>query len=306
MREKGWETMANFAFSTSYAPGQADDSNFIEGVLVPILGDGASPQAAALRRLFFESYTMNVAEMRRKLERTDEDPPRRLPLAEKAARLAKVQARLQGLKIEGQLEPSHRLIDLCVQFAEDNQIKYIEWHDCTQRSQEVLSIKKDKQLNERVWTPDASGVVRERAKQPDSRADVRSDLRLRQALQRRGLALEIADLMRYETHELLVEKLFEEFLREPLEGYFGVATQQIQAADRHAFVRLAELCRTGVQRTPSGTYPLEAAMTVTLTKPAFSFLLMQRQASRRKASPEKGESHNRSCAASSALSAEVR
>ena len=53
MREKGWGTMANFAFSTSYAPGQADDTKFIEGVLVPILGDSASPQAAALRRLFF-------------------------------------------------------------------------------------------------------------------------------------------------------------------------------------------------------------------------------------------------------------
>ena len=75
MRTRGWTTMANFAFSSAYAPGQADDSKFIEGVILLVLGAADSPQSVALRRLFFECYTMSVAEMRRKLERTDENPP---------------------------------------------------------------------------------------------------------------------------------------------------------------------------------------------------------------------------------------
>ena len=65
---KGWATFGKFAFSTSYVPGTPDDQRYVEDVLIPVLGDRAHPKAASLRRLYFESYTMTVAELRRKLE----------------------------------------------------------------------------------------------------------------------------------------------------------------------------------------------------------------------------------------------
>ena len=59
----GWDTLGNFAFSCSYVPGSPDDASFISGVVVPILGDDHT-KAAALRRLFFEAYTIAAADLK--------------------------------------------------------------------------------------------------------------------------------------------------------------------------------------------------------------------------------------------------
>ncbi|OLP89611.1 hypothetical protein AK812_SmicGene28905 [Symbiodinium microadriaticum] len=38
LREKGWGTHANFAFSTAVIPGQGDDSVFVRDVITAVLG----------------------------------------------------------------------------------------------------------------------------------------------------------------------------------------------------------------------------------------------------------------------------
>ena len=52
--------------------------------------------------------------MKNKLERTDDDAPKRLPLEEHTARYEKLKARLIGMNLLGQLECSHALVDKCV------------------------------------------------------------------------------------------------------------------------------------------------------------------------------------------------
>lgn len=57
------------------------------------------------------------------MERKEDDMPRRLPMAERAERLAIVKAELTGLTIDAQLEPAHRLVDSAIQQAEDNTLR---------------------------------------------------------------------------------------------------------------------------------------------------------------------------------------
>ena len=66
-------------------PSQADDTAFINDVVVPVLGRDDHPKKAILRRVYYEAYTLAAADMKRKVERTEDDAPRKLPAAERAS-----------------------------------------------------------------------------------------------------------------------------------------------------------------------------------------------------------------------------
>ena len=66
MIEKGWASMGAFAFSSSYAPGQATEEAFMAGVVERLGLTRESPLVPTLRRLFFEAYTQSAMEMRRR------------------------------------------------------------------------------------------------------------------------------------------------------------------------------------------------------------------------------------------------
>ena len=68
------------------------------------------PQAALVRRLYFEATTLAAADMRRWIDRVDDDSVPPLPTEEREARLARLQARLVGLELSGDLDPSSSLI----------------------------------------------------------------------------------------------------------------------------------------------------------------------------------------------------
>ena len=78
IRALGWTTHSTFAYSSSFTPGQQDEAPFIAAVVVPVLGDAGHVNAAKLRRLLFESYTLSVQDLRSQLERTADDPPRKI------------------------------------------------------------------------------------------------------------------------------------------------------------------------------------------------------------------------------------
>ena len=202
LTELGWDTFGNLAFCTTYIPGQGDDSKLARDLLTPVLGSAEHPRAAALRRLHFEAYTVTAADLRRRVERTDADPPRRLPNAEKEERRKLVADRLgPGLRLEGQLDPSYGLIDLATGFYEDDRLQYIAWEDCNTLNQEVEGTRKVK-----VWKPDHSGLIRESlVDEVAAKADVSTDLLLKQTLQRRGLALEMGDVLCVDLREKLVD-----------------------------------------------------------------------------------------------------
>ena len=83
-------------------------------------------------------------------------------------------------------------------------------------------------------------------------ADLGSDLLLRYALTRRGLALDQANLLRFRLHDSWVERLMEVRHTAPPPGYSAITHQQILSADHKLFVKVAEATCEGVQLQATG------------------------------------------------------
>ena len=268
-REAGWRTLAEFAFSSSYVPGQVGDSTFVNEVVIVVLGDANHVKRSALRRVFFEAYTAVAADLKRRLEKTDEEPPRRLPLAERSARVKALQDRLQGLELTGELECSHALVDKAAQMIEDDNLSYIPWEACTKRSQELEGQRVLKE-----YRPTATGYLKEVARADRAVADVSTDLRLNFALQRRSIALDIANVLSFHEHEKFVNKIIGELLRIPPQGYKRVSLDQLMRLDRELWNSLAQRTRQGLKRPADGSNPLDAIFMPTFQEASVQLLLL--------------------------------
>ena len=269
---KGWGTMGTFAFCASNSPSTLSDATFIEKVVVPILGDREHVDAPKLRRLHFEAYTTVSAELRRRVESSEQDAPRKLPAQEISERLEALQKKILPLKIENALEPSHSLINHVAQFVEEGRLRYIEWSKCTTRTQEVNNLKEDQFL--KIWKPDANGVIKAVEKGVDMRAIVSTDLEVHNALRRRGVAYDVGQAMSFTKHEELINLFFNEMQREPLEGFQKVSLEQVAAADREVHVRLAEKTRAGLSKSVDGDLPLDKPLDEVMKSSEVRWLLM--------------------------------
>ena len=278
MKSKGWNSFGMFAFASSWVPGNTDDAKFVDDVLKPLLGNDPSAAshrlAPALRRLYFESFTLMSSDLKRKSERTDEDAPRKMPILEKSERRERLQQKITGFQIEGENDPSYHLIDLMGSFVDDNALRYVRWEDCTTRESELRGVKKDV-----MWKPDANGIIKERSIDRSNPADLSTDLRLRHALTRRGLAFEMVDLMSFDAHEKLSNLLMREYLRPAMEdGFRRVSLEQVQRADMEIFHLATTATRAGIKRTAEGR-PLDTVIPKLLDDPSVRLLLMQTQGS---------------------------
>ncbi len=212
---------------------------------------------------------MAGADLKRRAEGTADDAPRKVPNEERYERRSSLAARLPSLKLEGELDVSNRLIDTCVEIYEDNVLRYVAWEECTKLEMELQGKKKDK-----VWVPDASGTIREKRTEVGSpSADISSDLRLRFALTRRGLALDMGDVLTFEVHELLAEILIAAYMKEPPPGFGRVTLDQIRLADLEAWRLMAVGSRKGIKRNEHNARPLDLLLREILTRVEFLMLL---------------------------------
>lgn len=274
----GIDTHAKFAFAVNYQPGAADDTAFI-ALVNRLLPDGDAPapagKIACARRLFFESYTLCAAEMRAKLDQPTDAAPRKLAAAEREHRRAEQQRNLSGLALTGELEVAHSLVDLLVQQYEDNELRYVEWSKCATRAQEIMAGKSEPALK-----TDSHGMLRLVANSRTAVADVATDLKASLAVQRRGLAMEQAQLMSYSVHERWRDRLFQQLLRPHSPGFNPIGLQQLMRADQELFRVMAEECREGIQRKPDGSLPLDEALVKAMDSPQVMFYLLPTPASR--------------------------
>jgi hypothetical protein len=141
VRVEGVASLAKFGFACKYSPGQGDESPLVD-LGKTIFNSDPVPTAkmSALRRLYFEAYTLSAAELRRKLDNSADTKPVRLAMPERKQRSDEQVARLKGLKIVGDLEPSHALIDRAVKIYEDNLLTRISWAEALPYSIEVVSL----------------------------------------------------------------------------------------------------------------------------------------------------------------------
>ena len=207
IKAKGWNTFALLAFACSYTPGQADDANLVKlGAIITGTGASDPPEdrMPVIRRLFFDAYTLAAADLRSRVDRREDDAPRKLALPERSQRNRDQALRLAGVSLDGEREVSHALVDAVVQLCEDNQVRYIRWEQCTKRDAELMGVKSDP-----VWKPDAGGLIRESKVSQELSADTSTDLLLRNALQRRSLAFDNCRLVAYSVFERWTDVLLD-------------------------------------------------------------------------------------------------
>lgn len=262
-------TMGRFAYSCSFVPGAADDAPLI-AMITDVCGGGQTPGVVALfRRLFFESFTSVQGDLKLKLERTEDTPARRLAVPERSARYDTQQRKLAGLVLRGELECSDSLVDEAIAQADNNQLRFIRWERCLKREAEVEGIKRDS-----TFLPNAQGFLKASSVEVFPDADTSTELLLRYALTRRGLAYDQANLIEYSNHELWITKMFTIRLRDAPPNHQRVTLGQLLAADKAFFVRLAEQTRGGIVSTLAGVRPLDAIFAATMCEQEIVQLMM--------------------------------
>lgn len=251
------DTIAKVAFCSSYLPGNSDETPMVNAFKTAIKRDPSQAELSSFRFLFHECYAIISQEMKILVEKSaDSTDVRRLTNVERADRYAKQVQRLSGLNIKGFLEPSDTLIDIaCTQY-DNNRLAYIPWEKCTSRMDEQeRDLKRDPMLTLDV----SAGKLKLEKKKDDVYADVNSDLKVQQALQRRALAYDQANVVDY--HKLMSwnDKLMKARLTDPPPGYARVTFGQLERADRKFFAELCDMTRSGIQTTSSGR-PVESVL----------------------------------------------
>jgi hypothetical protein len=262
-------TMAKLAFVVGVQPGSQDDKEFQE-VMKQVLSVDPVPVGtlSSLRRLWFEANAMAINEVKSRYEKTEDSVPKKLPLPEREHRRVHQQTALAGLKIEGNLEPAHSLVDMAMNIKEEDIIRYICPTTCISREQEVKGLKK-----ETLIKADAQGQLRSITKDNSPSADISSEYRLRLALQRRSLALDQMNLIPYQKMEDYHNYLYDLLLRSVPSTHRNITVTQLLEADKHVWSRMAEYCRSGLKVTASGTYPMESALDRAMLDPITTSLL---------------------------------
>ena len=256
-------TTSKLAFVRRVQPGSSDDKEFVERVKIVLKLDPIPfGTLSALRRLWFEANAMAISEVKSRYEKTEDSLPKKLPLPEREHRRLTQQTTLAGIKIQGNLEPAHMLVDMAMTMKEEDVVRYIDPSVCVSREMEVKGIRKESMVK-----ADASGALRTVSKDIAPAADLSTEYRLRLALQRRSLALDQMGLMTYQKSEDYHTYLFDLLMRSISGAFRQISVSQIMEADKHIWARISEYCRTGLAVDLAGSYPMETALDKALLDP---------------------------------------
>ena len=145
LQSNGIKNLSALAFSSG-TPQQPPTEDQFKDFATQLNGgvDLSFGMLAGLRRLHFEASAIVMAELKSKATDTSGDGTRKLPVAEKAARLKDQETRLPGVRIRGELQPSYALIDMVAQMKETNCIVWIPPSKCSKRDSEIQNSLKEK------------------------------------------------------------------------------------------------------------------------------------------------------------------
>ena len=230
----GIRTYSQLLFRVASAPNNVDSAKLKD------LLDNMEPQAtdqvtSAVHRLLFEAGTFIVAELRSTLEGPTGEPSRRLSTQERSSRLQALQTKLGSFKISGQYEPSHQLVDAFSAMLADQSIRHVPLNRCSTREQEIANVKRDEHLLKLE-----NSALRLASKPQPLKVDLSTELRLAQALSRRGLAIEMAGMGTFEVHEAYARSLLEHLHRQPPVRFEAPGIDAVLRADRELWIRVAE------------------------------------------------------------------
>ena len=177
---KGLNTVGNFAFLNAFQPGEPNHEAFMQEVVTPILGRPDHVDAAKVRRIFFEVFTMSAGDFRSRLEGV-QTGNRQLAPAEREARRSALESRLVGIELEN--GPAHKLIDLCTSMFEESTVKYVPWEKFASRIMELTGSSVEKK-----FVVCCSGYFKQQERKSAPEIQVSTGFKLRCVLQRCGNA----------------------------------------------------------------------------------------------------------------------
>ena len=290
LASQGWNTLGKFAFAVP--SGNTDDEQLVANVVVPVFGqDPPRALVAMVRRLHLEAYTYAVSDMRMRVERTDEDPPRKMPRVERESRVDTIRDRLGRAFIHDERVPAPQVVDFYNGCAEEGILKFLPW-------QRIVSLKfstkeASRQTSSKEWKPNKGGVVTERTVDQPSIQEVGHDLyRLEHVMIRRAVAMEAAKLLPFEIAMKATSVCFEAMEDDPADPslYAKTSVAQIAKADSELFTAVARLCNNGVMQAPDGSYPMTVHWEATLKSSRIQqilvpMLMIQPRAERRETPP---------------------
>ena len=259
------DTIGRFAYAVGQPGVLLAESDWQSWLSTTVPGTSVA-SAACLRRLLFEAQTILLADLKQQVQNPSETKP--VPEAERERRMTQLRASVPGVIIEGDSEPSKALLDVCINMTATAELKYVPPCKCTSRLHEVSLAAPSSKL---VELEASRLIVRDKVEVPDTQ--VSTPIQLLEALKRRGLAFQFADICSFVEHERYVGRLMKHLTKPVLEGTPRCTVAQIIEADRLVHVHLLE---QGVKprRNASGVREVEANLAAALGTYEVAFSLI--------------------------------
>lgn len=280
LEDKNVKTFSAFAFISAYQPSSQDESPFI-AALKSYFNEDPKDHLPALRRLFFESHTLAVQDLRDRYEGRTSQEPRKLSMLDRVDRLRRLKKDLPGPTIDSLLEPSHALVDKVVTQAEEQCLTPIPLSACTSRESEMRADKKDP-VALRI-----EGTIRVTKTAALPHADTSTELHVRACMQRRALAMQMAGVATFSVLDSWITKLFAHMMKPTLTNMKPPNLHQLLDADKTLWMLVAQNTR-GEMLTAGPVLPIDHAVKTLQDCPDVSFCLLPQQggSSKRRLSPE--------------------
>ena len=265
----GLDTMSKLAFWINQ-PGTAIDEAAMTAAVGGLLGGPPSVgDLAAIKRLHFESQAFTLQALKNSIDGPGADvmQPKKIPLAEKEARMNAIKVRLTGIALEGPLEPSTSLLEQAVHQHETKTIKYLPPEKCYSREHEIKFAKPAKTLQVEGGTI----AFKENATIPGE--TVFTSLQFQQALTRRAVAYDFAELVSFDVSRKYCDLLLKHLTREPPPGYTATTLAQLIKADQQVWAKMSE-AGSDIRRNAAGVFPLDDLIMKSLESYEISFYLL--------------------------------
>ena len=246
------DTFGKMAFVCAANPTSGDDKPLKAATNSLINRNPDEAEILILRRLWFESHTIALADMKARVERTGAEAPRQMPLPERMERLNRQKAALQGIIIDAALEPSHGLVDKFQSMIEEGCMIYMPPDTCPSREAELAKEKSDHAINF-----DSQGNLKLTRKAVELSCDTGGELKLKAAFTRRSLAIDQTGVASYSVLEKWHLILFSALQRTPPAGHRFVSVQQLLAADKEYWTRVCQESRNRLQIVVGAQPPLD-------------------------------------------------
>ena len=209
-------------------------------------------QVPLLRRLWFESYSATVVEIKQRVSGL-EAASRKLTQPELVARRWATQTKLCGLRLEGELDVSDDLVNAFAGMTATQTIKYVGLEKATKRELGIEGITTD------LHVVKEGAFLKEIPAPTATNADVSTELRVELSLQRLGLAAAMGGVLSFAKHEDLRLTLQRAALVVPPSGYARISLEQTRCAHKEFWNQMSVRAE-GRLAAVGGVKPLDALL----------------------------------------------